>query len=1160
MPGKLRWGRSDRGEDDPKINLVKPHTKGNQTDRPALEKIVIGQIGADQGCPRPAITILIKNKPHIAVLDSQASDTFVSDRLINYLAYTTTDYYKTVMGAAQDVSYTVKGKTILQAKCANVNIEIPAFVIKGLISDVIFGHDFLVKYGAVLDYNTNEIFFGKNTRVRLAWRNDKRFSESKRVEQNLEEFQVGPLEPNQKHALTSVLTTFPEVITDKIGYTSTVKHEIKCSSNEPIKQRPYPLNPDRRAFVYKKIQEMENEGLIEPSNSNWASPIVLPKKKNGEYRLCVDFRKLNLNTVSDAYPMPDLKNLLRKVNGAKVFSTLDLNSGYWQVEVKEESRPMTAFTTPRGLYQFRVMPFGLKNAPATFMRLMDEVLAGYVGEFCQVYLDDILIYSKSFTDHLVHLAKVLERLKIHGLTCQVKKCHFAAPKVEYLGHVLSADGLERQAEKNKAIEEAERPRTKRQIRQFLGLCGWYSSFVPHFEGKAAPLTDLLNNKVPFKWTDREEKAFSEIKYSICNAPKLAHPDPNRKMCLQTDASDIGLGAILFQLTDQGDRKIIEYASRKLSHTEKNYCTAEKEALAVIWAVGKFRGYLEGRKFQLYTDNSSLQWLNRVSSTKSKLMRWALLLADFDFDICHVAGQTNQAADSLSRNPAAEPESNDNLPEREVPECSKDTESSPVLLAMSKETTDIDMTLIQKWQEEDNACRRMKSWIRRRSTCAQGVPSEFSMCYKNFRLEKDILWYVSIYANTKPVAVIPRVRADTILEKYHDSTEAGHPGQEETYTSIRRRFFWVRMRQDIKNYVQACRICACTKASNQKASSSQRGRRPSQPWEVLAVDLMGPYPRTSRGKTGIFVVTDLFTRWVEAFAIPEATSGRLLGLLKAEVFSRYGYPRCLLTDNGTQFTSKSWSEALNQWGIEHWTTPIYHPQANPTERRNQELKRLFRIHLVDQSHNKWDQYLQECLFSVRQRVNRVTGYSPAELFLGRPLRRTGDWGLESSGEVALESTTSWHQRNQHQIQRMQDEVTERTRKEAEAGDSADDMQLEPGQLVLRRNHALSNKLQGFHSGLAPKWLGPFEVERKLGKGVYLLKSSPPTKVHASELKILQRPLRNLDKEKGEVQPGAPQGPHPEPEEGQRDDGKLPENTCRYNLRSRLRNRVNNVNRY
>lgn len=1065
----------------------------------------IGQMISDGNCPQPAIILKIGNKNFKAILDSQASYSFVNKNVAELLIPMVPHHLGQVKGAVSKVAYSVDGQTLLAAKCMDEDIEITVAVIRDLIPEIILGHDFLVAYDVILDYAAQEIFLGKNKRLRVAWCDGSSMIQAKDKYHGvcLEGLDFGTLALNEENQLKNLLKEFPEVITSDIGFTTTVKHSIKCSDYAPIKQRPYPINPDKRNFVRSKVQEMERQGLIEPSNSGWASPIVLPKKKNGEYRLCVDFRRLNERTVSDAYPMPDLKDLLRQVNGAKIFSTLDLNSGYWQVEVEEKSRHLTAFPTPKGLFQFKVMPFGLKNAAATFARLMDRVLSGYISDFCQVYLDDILIYSTSLQDHFIHLAKVLERLKLHGLTCQLKKCHFAAKKVEYLGHVLTPKGLERQPEKNRAIEEAERPRTKRQVRQFLGLCGWYSSFMPHFEEKATPLTDLLHKGQPFKWTHIEETAFQEIKKGIGSAPMLAHPDPQRQMCLQTDASNLGLGAVLFQEKVGGGRDIVEYASRKLSSTEKNYCTAEKEALAVVWAVGKFRGFLEGRKFQLYTDNAALKWLNTVSGTKSKLMRWALILAEFDFEVQHVPGVSNQGADSLSRHPVAEPATSNVIPEREVPQNQNSIINEPVLMVFQEE---FNLEILRKWQEEDKACKDMIQWIGRRDSHNYPVPKEFKMCYKNFRLEKGLLMYSSHISNMPSVVVVPRSHSMVILEKFHDSSEAGHPGGEETFQSIRRRFFWINMRKDITTYVQGCYICACTKASNQKADTSRRGRRPHRPWEVIALDLMGPYPRTSKGKTGLIVVTDLFTRWVEAFAIPEATTERIVNLLQDEVFSRYGYPRCILSDNGSQFTSKRWQRVTTDWGVEHWTTPVYNPRANPTERRNQELKRMLRIHLLNKEHKMWDRQIPQSLFSLRQRINRVTGYSPAELFLGRQLHRSGDWIITPGQDGNAVSLTTWQNNQQAELQKRCELAKKRISDQAKAQDIVEDQVFQPGHKVLRRNHPVSSKVQGFHAGLAPKWVGPFEVDKRLGHGVYMLKTTPPVKVHAAELRLVKHPLR------------------------------------------------------
>lgn len=333
----------------------------NPTDKePWTSRKGIGQIVSGTDQTRPAITVRIKDRSFSAILDSQASNSFVNEAVAKLLPPMKSRHPERVMGATDRVTYSIQGQTRLTARCLDIPIEVDVAVIENLVPDIILGHDFLVEYNVILDYASHEIFLGKDRRLRVAWHDGNPQCRKTEVKASLGDIQLGHLQPGEEEHLRRVLEDFPEVITNNIGRTTTVSHTIECSNYSPIKQRPYPINPDKRKFVIQKIKEMEGQGLIEPSTSGWASPIVLPKKKNGEYRLCVDFRKVNERTISDAYPMPDLKNSLRQVSGCRVFSTLDLNSGYWQVEVEEKSRPLTAFMTPRGLFQFTVMPFGLK--------------------------------------------------------------------------------------------------------------------------------------------------------------------------------------------------------------------------------------------------------------------------------------------------------------------------------------------------------------------------------------------------------------------------------------------------------------------------------------------------------------------------------------------------------------------------------------------------------------------------------------------------------------------------------------------------------------------------------------------------------------------------------------------------------------------------------
>jgi hypothetical protein len=337
------------------------------------------------------------------------------------------------------------------------------------------------------------------------------------------------------------------------------------------------------------IRDMESQGLVEPSISPWSASVVLAKKKDGSPRLCIDYRRLNDVTESDAYPMPDLNKLIRQMRGAKVLSILDLKSGYWQVPLNPNVRKYSAFRTRRGLYQFRVLPFGLKNSPMTFVRLMNEVLRGYLDEFVQIYLDDIVIFSENLNEHRYHLDKVLERLMRFGLTCHAKKCRIGSTEISFLGHLVDSEGIHKQPEKLECINNFPVPNNVRDLRRFLVICNWYSQFVDNYADAVAPLTDRLKKDSKWVWTETEQKAFDNIKSALYKSPKLSPPDYSEPFWLQTDASELGTGAVLFQRGDRSEeRRIITYASQKFSETQKTYAAVERECLAIIWVTDKFR--------------------------------------------------------------------------------------------------------------------------------------------------------------------------------------------------------------------------------------------------------------------------------------------------------------------------------------------------------------------------------------------------------------------------------------------------------------------------------------------------------------------------------------------------------------------------------------------
>ncbi len=360
-----------------------------------------------------------------------------------------------------------------------------------------------------------------------------------------------------------------------------VQHTVDTGDHPPIKQRPYRVPAAVRETFEQQLAQMQKQGVIKRSSSAWASPILFVGKKEGTLRFCIDLRKVNAVTKKDSFPLPLIDEILDHLGNSLYFTTLDMTSGYWQVKMAPASQEKTAFICPEGLFEFTVMPFGLCNGPASFQRLMQMVLSGLTWQKCLVYLDDIMVYSSSFDQHLKDLEAVFLWLTQHNLCLKIKKCHFARTSVPYLGHIVSSEGIAPDPDKIRAVQDFPVPTEEKHIRQFLGLCSYYRRFVKDFVGIANPLTELTKSTVPFVWTPRCQEAFGALKKRLLEAPILAYPDFKRTFVLYTDASGIGLGAVLTQKADDGKERAIAYISRHLKPAEKNYSTIEQEALAIV---------------------------------------------------------------------------------------------------------------------------------------------------------------------------------------------------------------------------------------------------------------------------------------------------------------------------------------------------------------------------------------------------------------------------------------------------------------------------------------------------------------------------------------------------------------------------------------------------
>ena len=459
------------------------------------------------------------------------------------------------------------------------------------------------------------------------------------------------------HLLYKYSSVFAESDTD-IGRTGIIKHKIPTGTCQPIKQRPRRIPVHMNKEVDQQIDNMLKEKVIKPSKSPWSSSIVMVKKKDGSNRFCVDYRKLNDVTIKDAYPLPRIDESLDQLAGSKWFSCLDLNAGYWQVETDPQDREKTAFTSRKGLFEFTVMPFGLCNAPATFERLMETVLAGLHWQICLIYLDDVIVTGKTFQDMVNNLGQVFERFLQAGLKLKARKCTLFFRQVEFLGHVISEEGIKTDPRKTECVEKWPTPKNVHEVRAFLGLCGYYRKFVYKFSEIARPLYKLTERKSPFVWSEECTKAFQTLKKRLVEAPILAHPDFTKPFILDVDACDRSIGAVLSQKTELGER-VIAYGNKTLTKSEQHYCVTRKELLALVYFVKYFRHYLYGKKFLVRTDHGSLRWLMNFKNPEGQVARWIEFLSAFHMDIEHRPGRSHGNEDGVSRIPCKQCGKTDN---------------------------------------------------------------------------------------------------------------------------------------------------------------------------------------------------------------------------------------------------------------------------------------------------------------------------------------------------------------------------------------------------------------------------------------------------------------------------------------------------------------------
>ncbi len=659
--------------------------------------------------------------------------------------------------------------------------------------------------------------------------------------------------------------------------------------------------------------------------------------------------------------MPQIQDILESLYGATIFSTLDLKSGYWQVGMDEDSIQKTAFVTKNAQYEFVRLPFGLKNAAATFQRLMNNILRDYIGNFCFVYLDDIVIYSKAVQDHFQHLKQLFAKLEVSGLTLNLKKCSMLQKTITYLGHVVSEEGVRTEASKVKAVQDFPAPKNLKEVQRFLGLASWYHRFISHFSEQAAPLYALKAKNATWDWTVECQNAFDDLKYALQRAPVLMPPDFTKDFKVQTDASDIGLGAVLTQDFD-GAEHVIAYASRLLHGAEKSYSTAEKECLAVVWAVEKWRQYLEGRNFEVLTDHSALTWVFNHPKPSSRLTRWALRLQGFSFTVRYRKGSCNVVPDALSRG----------VPVQEVV-------SHIALCQPSKPDPNLPVSWdeVGKAQKLDSSLHALWELAKQPTT----DPNRIAYIIQNDYLFRSVPDKHQGYTHQ---LVIPASLRETFLHFAHSNPLSGHLGRMKTLRRLLDNVYWPEIRKDVWSFCTQCKTCQAYKPRISKLSGLLQSIPVVEPGYMLGVDLMGPFPRSSRSNEFLLVFVDYCSKWVELFALRSAKTHLITNILTKEMFTRWGAPAYLVSDRGPQFTAQLLNDTCKRWGVVQKLSTAYHPQTNLTERINRTLKTMISSYVRD-NHRDWDKWIPEFRYAINSAWQESTGLTPAEIALGRKLK-------------------------------------------------------------------------------------------------------------------------------------------------------------------------------
>lgn len=831
----------------------------------------------------------------------------------------------------------------------DLKVELNVVPDEMILHPILVGRDILFHFNLNLGQGLFVIQSGENHKLAQDETNNLLLSKSDadckfNINESLKEDEYGKV--NQ--ILCKFKESFSEDITN-LGRSKSTTMKIDVTTEGPIVGKRYPVPFSQRNILSGIIDHLLQHDVIRPSNSPHAASVVLVEKSNGEPRMCVDYRVLNSVTVKKQFPMPIVDEQLAKLSGNKFFTTLDMTSGYYQIPLDEESRKFTSFMTHDGLFEHNVMPFGLINAPMYFQEMVLKIVAPLRNRDRIIsYVDEVIIATPTADKGIEVLEEFLAAVKNEGLTLRPSKCVFLGTEVNFLGHVINEEGIRPGERKTECIRNFPTPTSVTEVRQFLGVTGYFRKFVDKYSYRAEPLTRLLKKDNEFKWQDELAKAFEFLKAAITSHPVLVLFDPGKTHEVHTDASSIGLSGILLQKEDAGMRPVFFY-SRHCTEAERKYASHELEVLAIVETLERFRIYLLGFHFIIVTDCNAVATTKNTTPLPPRISRWWLRLQEFNFEIRHKAGSQMAHVDGMSRMPV--------LPQEVSPTVAE---------AVFQVKTDSDPDWILSMQLQDEKIDEIFKILRN--------PDHKE--YKQTKLDYE-LYGGRLYrkVNSERKLLIPHAIRWRMTRTCHD--EAGHFGLEKTVQRISKDFWFPRIRRYVKSYIAACPECCLNKIKSGKPEGELHIYEPSPlPFQCVHMDHLGPFPRSKRGNQYIIVFVCAFSKYTIIKAVRNTKTTPVITMIR-DAINVFGLPHKIVTDRGTAYTSREFESYLGKYGILHVKTAVRTPRANgQAERINKTI--LSSIKSMTKSSKEWDETLPNLQWTINSQVNSTTKYCPNDL--------------------------------------------------------------------------------------------------------------------------------------------------------------------------------------